>query len=253
MDCVSDAGDVFIGYVATVRWKAFSLNYSSILLQTRGEISTTHTSLRAVKVPEFSLPTIEWSSEPLRTNASWTADCMPIERTIFDSDAGDVKWLCIAPIAEAEVNVAGKPFCTGLGYVEHLSMSIAPWQLPIDELRWGRYLSKHEHLTWIEWRGPNPLTFVFHNGKAVVGAEVCDDAIMFGDRRLTIVETDRRVLREGQLSRTTLAMIPGVRKLIPHRILDAHEIKWCSKGTMNHAGVMESKGWAIHEVVTWAR
>jgi len=253
LDCVSEAGDVFICYAATVRWNALSVNYSSLLEKRSAGPPTMRTSLRGFSTPEIYGSVIKWSSPSLSLAASWRARSPPIERTIFQSELGEIRWSCLAPIADAEINLKDRPCQLGLGYAEHMSMSIPPWQLPIDELRWGRYLSDDDHLTWIDWHGPHPLTLVFHNGNTIDGARVTDGEIICAGSRLTISRTGRSVLREGKLTNTALAMIPGIRNLIPSRILDAYETKWCSKGSMKNPGGSDSAGWVIHEVVRWGR
>lgn len=253
MDCVSDAGDVFIGYAATLRWKALSINYSSVLEHRFGEPLEARTSLLKFSPLEISGSSLAWSSDSLGVTASWKAIASPIEQTIFESDMGSIIWRCIAPIADAEVRTQNQPCLKGLGYAEHITLTIPPWQLPIDELRWGRFLSDSDHLIWIGWRGTHPLTLVYHNGIAIDGSQVTDNEISFADGRLTISRNDRRVLREGALISTALAMIPGIKKLIPRRILDGHESKWCSKGVMKKPDAMDLNGWVIHEVVRWGR
>ena len=253
MDCVSDSGDVFIGYAATVRWKTFSINYSSILEQQYGEPTQIHTSLKKSSAPEISGSSLEWASDTLGVEGSWQAIAPPIEHAIFESEMGDIKWRCIAPIARAEVHTESQPRLEGLGYAEHISVSVPPWRLPLDELRWGRFLSDCHHLTWIDWRGPHPLTLVFHNRAAIEGAKVADDEVIVADGELTISVSGRRVLREGVLVSTALAAIPGIQKVIPSRILNAHESKWCSRGVFRKPGESDVAGWVIHEVVRWGQ
>jgi hypothetical protein len=253
MDCVSDAGDVFIGYAATLRWKAFSIGYTSILEQRHGQPTEARTSLLGFSPPEISGSTLKWSSDPLDIKASWHGLSSPITRTIFESKAGDIKWRCIAPIAGAEVQIRDRPLLNGLGYAEQISLSIPPWQLPIDELRWGRFLSDRDSLIWIDWRGPQPFTLVFHNGLPVEKGQVADDEVKTDNCRLVIDEKGRRVLREGPLISTALSMIPGISRAIPRRILNAYEAKWCSRGVMTNTDNTDSVGWVIHEVVRFTR
>ena len=253
MDCVSDDGDVFIGYTATLRWKALSINYMSILERRIGDRPRSRTSLQKFTAPRVSGSLIEWSSKSLGVHGIWKIDSTPIERTIFESDIGDIQWRCIAPIAKAEIQIGEQRLIKGLGYAEHISITIPPSQLPIDQLRWGRYLSEGDHLTWIDWRGPHLLTHVFHNGAEIPGAHVSDDEVNFASQRLMISGSDRQTLREGALVNTALAMIPGIRNLFPRRILDCNESKWLSHGTMEERGIMLNRGWVIHEVVSWGQ
>jgi len=253
MDCVSNAGDVFIGYAATLRWKALSINYASVLEQPAGTETSLRTSLLGYSPPEHNGSSLTWIAASLGVNAAWESLSEPIERTIFESDGGDIVWRCIAPIAAAQVQTQGQPNLKGLGYVEHISLTIPPWQLPMDELRWGRLLSERSQLTWIEWRGVQPLTLVFHNGVLVENIFVTDDELVLPDGNLKISRVGRRVLRQGTLVNTALSVIPGIQHVIPHRILDARETKWCSRGKLTIAGEAVAEGWVIHEIVRWGK
>ena len=58
----------------------------------------------------------------------------------------------------------------GLGYAEHLSMTIPPWRLPIDTLRWGRFLSPERSVVWIDWQKEGDgRTWIFVDGTEVRG------------------------------------------------------------------------------------
>jgi hypothetical protein len=132
------------------------------------------------------------------------------------------------------LNIAGRPV-TGLGYVEVLTLTLPPWRLPIDELRWGRFCAADGGAVWIEWRGPHPLKLGLLDGAPAP----------FMPERLGL--RDHRVLRSGRIGETALAMIPRLDRL-PGRVLGLSETKWLSRGAL--AG---SEGWAIHEVVRWPR
>ncbi len=69
-----------------------------------------------------------------------------------------------------------------------------------------------------------------------------------GAVRLTL--TEPRVLREGALGKTALAILPAVDSLLPVRILATDERKWAARGTLDREG-RRSEGWVIHEAVRW--
>ena len=112
-------------------------------------------------------------------------------------------------------------------------MTVPPWRLPIEELRWGRFLSETGGVVWIEWSGEKSASLRWHNGVRSEGA-------------LEVEFRDREVLREGKLVETALRVIPNVHKLFPARILGLRESKWRSRAVLGPAA-----GWAIHEVVRW--
>jgi hypothetical protein len=250
MDCVSEEGDVFIAYAASLRWKGLEINYSSTLRRQCDAQTEANTSLKRYSAPEVSGDSIQWSSRALGVEGTWTAIAEPLEQTIFESDAGRVEWRCLYPRATAEVSTRNQYQLKGLGYVEHLSMSIPPWRLPIDELRWGRFLSVNDALIWIDWRGASNVQLVFLNGVQIDGAEVTDREVVLEQEKVTLALDEDQVLREGPLIKTALSMIPGIQKLIPFRSLHAYECKWRSRGILRqHENV--SVGWTIHETVCW--
>jgi len=71
-----------------------------------------------------------WQSRALKIDGEWKADSVEIRETIFASDAGSIEWHCLMPRAQARMHNR-----LGLGYAEHLNITIAPWKLPICTLR----------------------------------------------------------------------------------------------------------------------
>lgn len=221
LDCVSAEGEVFLAYCAELRWRTLCLHYASVL----GHSS----SLREVPVPLWREGVLEWDAPSLGVRGRWEALDPPIQESLMD---GACQWRCLAPRARAEVRVADRSI-RGLGYAEHLTMTVAPWRLEIEELRWGRFLSETDGLVWIEWRGSNPVRLRWRNGIR------CRE-----ESRLDL--RDREVLREGALVDTALAIIPNILKLFPSRIVGLRETKWRSRAALG-----ATEGWAIHEVVVW--
>jgi hypothetical protein len=250
MDCVSEEGDVFIAYVASLRWKGLKINYSSTLRRQHDAPTEANTSLKRYSAPEIAGGSIHWCSKALGVEGKWTATSQPIERTIFESDAGSVEWRCLYPSATAEVSTRNRHKLKGLGYIEHLTMSIPPWRLPIDELRWGRFLSNNDALVWIDWRGASNVRLAFLNGVQVEGAVVTEREVAIEQDKVILALDEDLVLRQGPLIKTALSMIPGIQKLIPFRSLHAYECKWRSRGILTHDEHV-SAGWTIHEIVRW--
>lgn len=251
LDCVSEQGDVFIGYAAVLRWRGLVVRHSSILRHQRDRDLTRHASAPACSPPDVAAGSIAWSSSELNVTGVWRSISRPVERTIFESELGSVEWRCLQPGALAEIHVGADFAIRGLGYVECLTLSIPVWRLPIDELRWGRFLSESDALVWIDWRGPKPLTLVFHNGAQTACEKLTDDNLVLSGGSTALVLTDGRVLRAGPLAETALAGLSRIRKWLPLRILRTDERKWCSRGTLTAAGEPARSGWAIHELVSW--
>jgi hypothetical protein len=249
LDCVSEDGGAFIGYAAALKWGRLSLNYSSVLRRVPNGAAVTNTTLQEFAAPEVAGPLVKWSSPRLDAAGTWEANALPVRRTLLDSADGKIEWDCLHPRADAEVIFGRGRKLAGLGYVEHLTMTIPPWRLPFEELRWGRFLSGGDALVWINWRGGHSLNLSFHNGACVEDAALTDCGYEAGGVSLKLHENT--VLRDGPLVETALATIPGVRRLFPFRILRTRECKWLGRGVLREQGAERSGGWAIHEVVRW--
>jgi hypothetical protein len=250
MDCVADDGTAFVGYHARLRWRRLTIHYASIL-EHRDGATRSATSLRRGAAPTVGDGSVGWSCDRLGVEARWTGTAPAVRRTLLRSERGAIEWHCVHPHARAEVSIRGERM-SGLGYVEHLSMTLPPWRVPIDELRWGRFLSDEGSLVWIDWRGPSPLTLVFRDGVSVGGATVADTHVALEGGAATLAFDDRHVLREGALVTTALAEVPGVRSLFPVRSLQTFERKWRSRGELTGRPGAREIGWAIHEVVRFA-
>jgi hypothetical protein len=250
-DCVADDGRTFIGYLATLRWKSLTIHYQSVLLHSDGEGTQTRFSLRSAPAPSVSGPTLAWKSPPLRLEGTWNALEPPVRATILDSDAGTIEWHCLQPRATASVRVGKAAVICGLGYAEHLRMTIPPWRLPLKELRWGRFLSKTDSLVWIDWRGPHSKQVVFFNGAEVQAESISEQQLVLNDRDVILDFEDSFVLREGTLAKTALSKIPNAQKLFPQSVLGIRECKWKSRAVLRRGGAADTRGWAIHEVVQW--
>lgn len=249
LDCVSEAGDVIIAYVAEVRWRALSLRYTSTLVQRAGGETRVRATLSGAAAPVIEADTITWSAPSLGASARFHPLSPERSATVLARHDGRVHWRCLAPLARAHFDLEDGPI-HGLGYVEHLTLTLAPWRLPIDELHWGRFLGEDTSLIWIDWRGPHRHQTVLLDGAAIGPARVERHALSSERGDLNLRLSGSRVLREGALGKTALSILPAVETLLPVRILATEERKWVSRGTLDHGGVRR-EGWVIHEVVRW--
>jgi hypothetical protein len=251
LDCVADNGHTFIGYSAALQWKALTIHYSSITTTHGNSGASTETSLGKSSFPRMTDRRIDWSSKPLNLVGTWTPMSKPIHRHLYDSPEGMVRWSCVHPRSKADISFGTREHIAGLGYAELLELTVKPWQLPIAELRWGRYLSERDALVWIEWRGDTPLSAVFHNGKQMLDASITDEQVAIDGGRTILSLTERTELRKGVLVSTALSAIPGIEAIVPARMLHTYECKWRSRGVLSTNGSLCSSGWAIHEIVRY--
>ena len=249
-DCVSDDGEAFIGYAAEMRWRTFSIDYTSTLHYRRNQKDRAATSLRKIVPPRVEDSYLQWNSSHLGVIGKWTPITQPIERTLVESEAGNIEWKCLQPNAKAEVAVDDIRI-EGSGYVDHVIMTIPPWQLPFDQLRWGRFHANGDSIVWLDWQGGTEINLAFHNGAPIKNLVIDLHSLRTSNLSLELETGD--VLREGALVRTALAKVPGLDKVFPASILHTYECKKLSRGMLRTSPITAQPGWAIHEVVRFGK
>lgn len=247
-DSVSPEGDVFLGYWARLTWGPVTIPYVSGLYKHRHHPARERSLIRSCAAPALDRGTLEWDCRGLGIKGHWRATAAPCERVLLNDAGGSITWRCHIPAANSRVILADAAPIAGAGYAEELTMTVRPWLLPMDELRWGRFVSPQSALTWIEWRGRTDRQWVFLNGAAVAGAAIGGDRVRLAGNGDGLHLNHAVCLRDGPLARTALRRLRGARRWLLRGIEDAHETKWLSQGTLT-IGARACSGWAIHEVV----
>lgn len=246
LDLTTDAGEVLIGHTGYFRWPSIYLNCSSVSRSSPGGSTIQSTSLRFNPEPVAGDRGVAWSHPALHVTGEWTPDSASLGETIYASIEGVVEWHCLMPRARVRTDQG----LMGLGYVEHLWITVAPWKLPIDKLRWGRFLTDTMFVVWMDWLGPYHRRLVFRNGRKEHVRHMEDHRIEFEDGAVLRLQP-ARVLRSGPIGRTALQSIPGVHADCPARLLAIHETKWLSEGHYEASGEATQKGWALHKRALW--
>ncbi len=249
LDVVTPEGTAAIVYAARLGVAGFTTGYQSVLFSQEGLAPATTTSFRAPAQPRVDGNVLSWDSAALKVEGVWEGLAPGLERTVLQRPAGAVVWQCLQPASRVQFNL-GTTTLAGLGYAEVLDVTLAPWDLPIHTLRWGRFVANDAAVVWIDWQGPHTFACVVLDGAEVKAAQVADTALVLGDATLAL---DRgRVLRDGTLGSTALARLPPrLARTLPGRALSLRETKWLSRGVLSRRGRPDALGWAIHEVVQW--
>jgi hypothetical protein len=258
LDCVTSDGEALIFYVAELRWSELAIRYTSAMHH-RAERTRVATSLRGYQAPAIDGDVVAWRSAPLRIEGTWRALVPAISENILASEQGRVEWRCLQPAALVTLRVGRPPrqrTIEGLGYVEHVALTVRPWRMPIDELQWGRFVAPvdasgaHDAIAWIDWRGDHSARLVFRDGRPVDAREIGPRGLVLGDGGVLSLDAGR-TLREGAIGSTVLTAVPPLVNALPARMLGVRERKWCSRATFTPMSRSASHGWAIHEVVQW--
>jgi hypothetical protein len=250
MDCVAPDGTAVVTYWARLALGLLRLSGAAALVRRAAVVKQAET-LRAGPPPRLEANGLAWRSRRLGIDARWCALDQPVRRTLLDSSRGKVDWDCLLPRARVRVSLPDGVTVEGLGYAECLHMTLRPWELPVRELRWGRFLSESAGVVWIEWRGPLPLTILTVNGSETDGVQIDDAGVVWRGGRVEFEPGP--VLREGPLGTTTLARAPWLRFLLPRAVSQTNESKWLRQATYIADGGQSEAGWALHEVVRFAR
>jgi hypothetical protein len=245
MDCVDDAGDAAILYCAEMRWRSLHLSYGNVVSMD-GVAAQSRTSLRRFRLVEEDRQ-ISVELPGLKVTGKWNAGSESVERTVYEDSNGYVHWKCVQPRSSATIRI-GDRMVAGLGYAECLTMTLPPWQLPMRELRWGRFVSAEDSLVWIDWQGPFSTSFAFHNECKLDLHSVSESELTAGGATLRMKESIP--IRMGRLSETVLPGAPGLARIFPHSIFNIDERKWRSRGVLD-VDDRRVEGWVIHEVVRW--
>lgn len=252
MDCVTRDGTAVLGYASDLVLGGVHLRHSSVLVSEQdGTVASRQTFLRGT-LPTKLASCWEWKCPALGLCGEWaplTPPAAPI--CLYEPRPGkDVVWHCIAPLADVHLSLKGREL-EGKGYLECLSMRLEPWKLPVDTLLWGRYHGDDgQALTWIVWKGGNPLALLLENERPVpvnFVMKASGKALDLAGHKLNF--GCDRVLRSGDISGTALRYCPSMAKrLMPDSILQLRETKWAGRAHHSSSGVHDS-GFAIHEIV----
>ncbi len=251
LDVLTEDGTAYMGYSAELEWRVARLGYGHLLRQDAKKRSHTRTSLRASEVETGEV--LAWRSPTLQATATLQRVDRGVKKELLRNADGAVVWDCMHPRSEALLEVEpdddmpGPARITGIGYAERLTLTMAPWKLPIKRLRWGRFTGKTKGLVWLDWQGPHNVSVFIEDGLEVRGR--VEDATTFTVGGSRVELTERRVLREGPLGTTALAALGGALDFVPLRFLGTVEHKWFAHGVAVDEDGMRHEGLVIDEIV----
>ncbi|MFZ5624166.1 MAG: hypothetical protein ACOY71_07015 [Gemmatimonadota bacterium] len=132
--------------------------------------------------------------------------------------------------------------------MDGVELTIPPWDLPVDELRWGRWLNLAEErsVVWVACSGRDAKRWMLVNG-------VPDDSASVTADRLRGAGWDLELRHEHDLARGSLAdvadSIGQLRSVLPASLRSVQVAKWLGRGTFAASGGRQLAGWSVQEVV----
>ena len=247
LDSVEPNGSATIAYWSSLDWLGLDFSWHEVTRYAVGSPPAERSSRRHVPPPALVDGHIAWQSPPLRLETTHEPATPGAIATLFDDARGTITWECLAPSARARFDRDGDSRA-GTGYAERMTMTVPPWQLPIDELRWGRWISDDASasLVWIDWRGALPRRWVVFNGVVHAAADVRDDGIDLAAGRLALGAP--RTLHDRSVGKM-MRGIAGLARIAANIPLTWHETKWCCRATFTGTDRRSAQGWSIHEIV----
>jgi hypothetical protein len=251
LDLVTNRGDVVILYAARLRWGAVRVGYASVLEDTADGVHREVGMVGRHQIPRRRGDELTWQNSVLDVEGHWRRESPSLRRRVLASTPhGTIRWACHMPRARATARVGGVRH-EGRGYVESLSLTIPPWKLPFDELRWGRHTSDRHSLVWIDWRGSAPGSWVWLDGDEQPDAVVSDAGVsrLAGGAELQF-RNGRDVVDRNVLA-SLIHPLPRLTRRVSGRLGAMHEHKRVASSSIMSGAEPLDRGWTVHEVVTW--
>lgn len=251
LDVVEPDGTATIAYWTSLEWLGLNLTWHNVTRYALGAPPAERSSLRGVPAPVVVDQHVAWRSERLGVETIHEPSSGGATLALLDDAKGRIVWECLAPAARARLDRDGLS-TAGTGYVERMTMTVPPWELPIDELRWGRWISDDasSSVVWIDWRGALPRCWVVVNGAVQLApVDVRDDGVDSAAGRLALGAP--RTLHDRSVGKM-LRGISALARVAARVPLRWHETKWCCRATFTDAARVSRQGWTIHEIVRFS-
>ncbi len=249
LDVVDATGRCAILYSAEIGWGSIAAGWDAVSLYEPGQPARHRSAWRTAAASRGVAPAargraggIEWRSEALGCRAACVPSSPAFAARLLDTVAGTLDWSCDAPGAAARFETDQGTAIEGAGYAERVVLAMPPWKLPIDELRWGRWVepATKRSIVWIDWTGETRLALVLENGVRQADAAVGERSVHCAAGTLEL--SAARAIYSRTLAEA-LGGVPLVNRL-PARWRALEDRKTLSRGTLG-----SQSGWAIHETV----
>ncbi|CAF4742220.1 unnamed protein product [Rotaria sp. Silwood1] len=237
--------DVAIIYLGELEWNFLKISFTNILQFLEKYHLISQTTFSNYNSPILKNKSFHINS--LQVSGQWESKSESIIEKLFENKDGYILWECFMPSALGEIKIDEKKIFQGFGYVERLTLTLKPWQIPINILRWGRFLCKNQYIVWIHWEGDEKKFLVFHNGMKYTDGIINDDMIEFGYYRLMLLK--KYTLRNGPLIKTVFDKFLWIKKIFPSGFFNMKECKWQTWSELYENNCSIANGWSIHENV----
>lgn len=254
LDFTGENGEAMIFYASKLTWHGLSASYTSWLQYDAAYGVRLKSRFRNVQMPQKKDDLIIWGDLKFGVSGTWKSQAHMIQARIFDSEEGFLDWICFQPASKVQLKMNNRVL-EGRGYVEQLILTVPPWKIPMDELRWGRFGSVENNIVWIELIEKEKRQWLWVNGDKIENCIIKDECIFIPHNDM-VLNLDQGVVLEAEkkifsVVEKIMRYIPGFKKVMPINFLMADEFKWLSKGELQAQNKTISRGMAIHELVNF--
>lgn len=254
LDFVGSNGETMIFYAAKLTWHGITVPYTSWLNYNPISGVNLKSRFRNINMPIKKENEITWVDDKFKIDGSWVATSKPIKSKIYESKEGALSWNCYQPSSDVQLKINNQ-IINGKGYAEQLILTVPPWDIPMDELRWGRFGSNSDHIVWIELRKESNRQWLWHNGDKMENCTIENDYISIPERTI-VLKLDQTVVLESEKKIFSVVnklsrFLPGFNRIMPLKFILADEQKWLSNGRLLKDGNEVVDGKSIHEWVNF--
>ena len=238
-DCVTDAGDAVICYVAGLAMGPARLSYGAVIERTATGVFRQRQTMRPGTLSRIG-ESLQLDIPRLGVTGAWTGGGGSGPQSLLASAPDAVTWEALTLAATVDVGSGPRRYC-GTGYAEVVTLTVPPWTLPLADLRWGRFVADDAStgLTWIDWRDAD--------GVRLVDGEWASPGLPSAPGSAAgLVLSDTRPIRSGPVSESLLGRARRLASVLPRGVADLDEQKLLSRGRLGGSG---AEGWVVHERV----
>jgi hypothetical protein len=248
LDCIAVDGDFFVGEAVSIRWKKLHINLVSGITGFANQIEHRATVVFKEVFPSEVGPELNWNCPPLMVRGTWEALAPKFEQALFADENQMVQWRCVAPRAKVSLQLGDSRTMSGVGYADHVIVTADKWTVPINEIRFGRYLTDRESFIWIDLAGAFTKPWIWRNGVEQPLGSVSDNIVALEDKH-TLGLAHRTMVREGTLGDTVLLSMPALRMLVPRSVASVYECTWRTRAVLLEGTEQADSGYALHQLI----
>ena len=241
-DMVED-GHVEVRYQANLHVGPVTIGYSGRLLEDRTSLA--HIGMRRLAMPEILGDALQWPAETGDPEIVWHGARSRPQQLWQNGNQG-IFWDPVVLNGGVAVDGRRRP---GRGYVERLTLNLAPWRLGLKTLKWGRFCGRKHSLVWIEWFGRIPMKLSLLDGRTELLQEVGQREIRTEHARLALGNPNEIV--SEPLGSGALAALGWGRTFVAPRFLSGIETKWLAEASLELRGETVDQGFTVYEKVVW--